>query len=129
MSITYTVAADITVNPTSKDFGMVTDRQTASQTFQVTDTGQRSLVIGQLSESGGEFTLVPGQDDCSGQTVAGGQSCTFEVRFAPSSPGAQTGDVEIPSNAYSTPLEFVQLSAPGRPRRPRLSRRPRPRLS
>ncbi len=113
VSITYTVAADITVNPTSKDFGTVTDGQTASQTLHVTDTGQRSLVIGQLSENGGEFTLVPGQDDCSGQIVAGGQSCTFEVRFAPSSPGAQTGDVEVPSNAYSAPLEFVQLSGTG----------------
>jgi hypothetical protein len=105
--------AGISVTPSSEDFGTVTDGQSATQTFTVTDTGPSSLVIGQLSENGGEFTLVAGQDGCSGQTLTGGQACTFQASLAPTGTAAETGIVEVPSNAYSDPSVAVQLSGTG----------------
>jgi hypothetical protein len=105
--------AGISVTPSSEDFGTVTDGQSATQTFTVTDTGQHSLDIGQLSENGSEFTLVAGQDGCSGQTVTSGQACTFQATFAPTGPAAETGTVEVPSNAYPDSSVAVQLSGTG----------------
>ena len=105
--------ASISVTPNSKDFGTVIDGQTATQTFTITDTGQAALTIGQLSEVAGEFTLVAGQDGCSNQTVNGGQSCRFEVQFAPTGTSPETGLVVIPSNAYSASNTDVSVTGTG----------------
>jgi hypothetical protein len=105
VSITYTVAADISVSPSSYDFGAQTaNLGSDTESFQVTDTGEQPLNIGQAGLTGadaGQFTIVSGQDNCSGQTVSGGNTCTIEVAFAPTNTGARTAALSIPSDATS----------------------------
>ena len=115
VSITYTVAADIAVSPSSHDFGTVTNPGSVTEPFRVTNTGEQPLNIGQATLTGAnadQFTIVSGQDTCSGQTVTGGGTCTVEVAFAPTGGGAESASLSIPSNATSG-TATVALSGTG----------------
>ncbi len=102
----------VLVNPTSIDFGDVqVFNWSASQTVTLTNTGTGDLHIGAISNDG-EFWVLPWADNCSNQTVIPTGTCTFEVIFTPSSTGAKTGTVSIPSDAATTP-DTVALTGNG----------------
>jgi RHS repeat-associated protein len=83
----------LTVTPASGDFGAVAVGSTsAATTFTVKNTGD--LATGTLATATtGDFTF--GTDTCVGTALAAGASCTIDVAFAPTTPGAATGSVTV----------------------------------
>ncbi len=100
------------VSPATKDFGSVTAGTSSSrQTFTVANTGAADLVIGTVAVGGPDAALFSLQNDnCSGRTITPASNCTFQVLFAPSSMGAKTASVSIPSNDPATPTATVSLA-------------------
>ncbi|MEW5830355.1 MAG: LamG-like jellyroll fold domain-containing protein, partial [Chloroflexota bacterium] len=97
------------VDPSSYDFGnQGTGTSSAPYTFTATN-GDTPTTIGTLSISG-EFSLS--DDQCSGQTLGAGVSCTFDVVFSPATSGAKSGSVSIPNNGPASPI-VVNLSGTG----------------
>ena len=112
LDITATSAA-LSPAPAGRSFGTVTTGfSSVAQTFTVTNTGTDPLVVGTAQPSGADadqFALSA--DQCSGQTVAPAGSCTLQAVFRPTSGGAKTASLRIPSNAdgnpHQLPLEGV----------------------
>jgi len=119
----------VTITPSSQDFGSVFEGQSSgSQTFTVHNTGATSITLNSLSLGGadpGEFSLA--NDDCSGATVSGGGSCTFDASFTPvSGPGhrnLQSATVSVADNGGDDP---VTLSLSGTALAPQISISPSP---
>jgi hypothetical protein len=88
----------------------------AAHVLTIADSGSATLSIpaGGLALSGadaGQYTLS--SDACSGQQLAPGGSCTVQVAFAPTSPGAHnSASVQISDNAPGSP-QSVGLSGTG----------------
>ena len=81
----------LSVSPASQDFGTVTTGNTSSATtFTVTNTGQSATAAITMSTTGSSasaFVIPQAQDTCTGQTLAGGATCTLAVTFAPATAG------------------------------------------
>ena len=93
------VYPDISIFPTSHNFGNIAVGSTKIQTFTVTNTGNADLIIGSLSITGtdaAEFSVQ--NDNCSGQTLAPQGTLTVEIKFSPISTGAKSATLNIPSN-------------------------------
>ncbi|MBU0567281.1 choice-of-anchor D domain-containing protein [bacterium] len=103
---------DISVSPTFHNFGSVNAGSTSvAQTFTISNTGNADLVIGTLSLTGTdplEFSIQ--SDNCSGQTLAPQNTCMVDVVFSPTSAGAKSANLSIPSNDPDTPTLNVPLS-------------------
>jgi hypothetical protein len=92
------VQADIAVTPTSHDYGNQAVGTNVTKAFVVSNTGTGNLVVGQSTLSGtnaNNFAFVSGQ---AGFTIAPGSTGSIEVRFSPSTNGAKTATLTIPSN-------------------------------
>jgi hypothetical protein len=88
---------DISVSPSSYDFGNVNIANTSTRTFTVSNTGTAGLAVGSIAITGSaDFTLPV--NNCSGKTVAPSSSCTVQVSFAPTSVGAKSATMTISSN-------------------------------
>jgi len=90
---------DISVSPTSLDFGDVLIGQSSEQTVTVANNGTGELTLGTIASAdplAQPFAIV--SDGCSGGTIPLGGSCTFTVRFAPTSAGDFSDTFDIPSN-------------------------------
>lgn len=101
------LAAEISVNPVSLDFGLLRVGQDAVLVVTVQSTGQAALVLGTLG--GGNPLAAPfsiASDGCSGRTLQPAESCVLGVRFAPTAAGTFHDSFDIPSNAGS-PLVTV----------------------
>ncbi len=110
-SFTITVVtSEVSLSTPSHNFGNREVGTTSTPfTFTLTNTGGANLNLGTLGITG-QFALS--SDNCSSQTVAPLGTCTFEATFSPTSTGAKTGSVSIPSNASSSP-DSVSLSGNG----------------
>jgi len=99
----------LTASPTSLSFGSLTTGTSASQTVTLSNTGNSSVTISQITVSGTGFGLasigLP-------LTLAAGQTTSFNVSFAPASAGSVTGSVTVSSNATNAPL-VLALSGAG----------------
>jgi len=106
---------DISVSPTSKNFGNVTVGSSSSpQTFTVSNVGTANLVIGTVTLTGtnaGEFSKQ--NDNCSVQTITPSASATLQVVFSPTSTGAKSATLSIPSNDPDEATVTVSLSGTG----------------
>jgi uncharacterized repeat protein (TIGR01451 family) len=105
------------VSPSSIDFGdQLVGSTSGAHPVTVTNaaaSGSQSLTLGQLTVGGtnaAEFSL--GNDTCSNASLAPGGSCTVDVRFAPSQVGSRSANLNITSNAASSP-DSVALSGNG----------------
>jgi hypothetical protein len=102
-------SSQLSVSPTSINFGNVTVGSSATQTATLTDTGSGSVVVSGETVTGTGFSTsglsVP-------LTLAGGQSATFTVKFAPAAAGPATGTISVASNATNSPAT-VSLSGTG----------------
>jgi Domain of unknown function (DUF5050)/Abnormal spindle-like microcephaly-assoc'd, ASPM-SPD-2-Hydin len=79
--------------PSSYDYGQVTIGQTASQAFTLTNSGgQASGPLTVTLEGPAAFTTT--SDGCGATSLGPGQSCTVNVRFAPTSPGTVTATLK-----------------------------------
>jgi hypothetical protein len=99
----------LSVAPASFAYGSVTDGQTKSQTFTLTNTGSTSLTISQLAISGAGYSL---SGLTTPSTIAAGGSATFNAVFAPTTAGSLPGTVTISSNAPASP-STVALTGTG----------------
>ncbi len=82
----------LVVTPASRDFGSVTIGLSNSLTFSVINTGQAAL--SGTATSAGPFSVTGG----ASYNVAGGQTQTVTVAFAPGSADAFTGSVTFASD-------------------------------
>lgn len=89
---------DISVDPTSWDFGNVTVDDSSTKTFTISNTDDNgNLNIGTITITGTNFSKQ--NDNCSGQTIAPSGSCTVDVKFSPTAPlGLKSGTLSIPSD-------------------------------
>ena len=109
---------DISVSPTTIDFGFVTTGSSSSaQTVTISNDGiDNSLNIGTITIGGTNAAEFSKQNDtASGQTIAPGGSATLEVVFSPSSAGAKTASLSISSDDPDEATVTVILSGTGYP--------------
>jgi hypothetical protein len=100
----------VDLSTTSINFGSQNvGSASAQQTITVTNSGGADLVIGTL---GATSEFIVSADGCTAATITPGNNCNFKVSFSPTSTGAKTGGVTIPSNASTSP-DSVSLSGTG----------------
>ena len=93
-------AVDLSVDPSPYDFGDVPLHGLKSHTFTITNNSDITATV-QLGTDGGVGTDANGEDLCSGQDVAPGESCTVLVSYIPDSDnttlGPRTGHLMVSS--------------------------------
>ncbi len=114
--VTFT-EPNISSTPTSHNFGNVTVGSDSSpQTFTITNTGGASLIFGTIGLTGADASEFDFQNDiCSAQIIAPSGTCTIDVTFSPTSSGAKSANLYIPSDDPDTPELNVPLSGKGKP--------------
>jgi hypothetical protein len=80
------------------------------QIFTVTNTGNATLLISAVSETGSGFTVAA--TTCSGAAVAPGKTCTVKVSFTPTALGSFTGVIALQDNAADSP-QAINVSGKG----------------
>ncbi len=108
-----TPTPDITVAPTSHDYGAVTVSTSASQTFQLGNSGNADLMVSATSLSGvdaGNFSISAGGGSF---TVAPGLTHDVDVTFTPNSVGGKSATLTITSDDPDENLLDVSLSGTG----------------
>ncbi len=92
--------AGISVAPASINFGRVAVGGKASQSITISNGSGSSVTISKAASAAGGVSV-------SGATlplvIPAGQQSTFDVVFAPKTPGALSGDVSVTTSASSTP--------------------------
>ena len=101
--------AQLSANPASENFGSINVGTTATQTITLTNNGNTSATINQVSVAGTGFSV-------SGLTtpysLAAGGTTSFKVSFSPASSGTYSGTASIVSSAANSPTT-VPLSGIG----------------
>ena len=104
-----TTILQLSASPSSLSFGSLTTGTSATQSVTISNKGNSSVSISQISATGTSFKT-------SGITLpvslAAGQSTSFSLTFAPTSTGNFPGSVTVVSNATNSPL-VVALSGTG----------------
>jgi hypothetical protein len=87
----------ITVDPPSWAAGdVLTTSGSAATTVTVASSGTGDLTVGTLVVAGSGFAKV--DDEASGQVIPAGEARTVGLTFDPSSNGAKTGSLTVPSD-------------------------------
>jgi hypothetical protein len=110
--------SDVSVAPNAHDFGHVVFAGTRSKRFVVTNSGGTPVTISEVVRTGSRsFTLLGPDNECAGETLGHGESCTFRVRFkAPASTagaknaalhvlGAGFEEIVVPVTATAEPFK------------------------
>ena len=92
-----TVGGQLTISPTSMNFGNVVDETSASQTGTLAASGS-SVTITSASNSNSEFVL---SGVALPLTLAAGQSASFTVTFTPQSSGVASSTLAFSANSTS----------------------------
>jgi hypothetical protein len=95
----------LTAAPSSLSFGNVQTGTSQSLNDTVTNTGQSSLTVSQITVTGTGFSIT---GISAPLTLGAGQSASFTVQFAPSSTGAASGNI-----AFATSNGTVNLPLSG----------------
>ncbi len=106
-------APEIAVTPTSHDYGDVVVNESASQTFQVENTGSADLTVSATSLTGtdaAEFSIDSGG---GGFVLMPGQMRDIGISFNPTSLGAKTASFEIASDDPDEGTVVLGLSGNG----------------
>ena len=111
------VPQNISVNPTSWNFGSVLVATTSTKTFAISNNGGEDLEITDIAISGStkySLNVNPVTDPCGTTiTLTSGNSCNVEVTFAPDNLVAQTGSLDITSNDPGTAVFQAPLTGIG----------------
>lgn len=99
----------ISLSATSFNFNTVAVGQSATQTLQITNTGNASLTINSLSLQSQQFTIT---GPTAPVTVPPSQSAAYTISFAPTAAGSASASLQISSNA-STTAAVVSLAGIG----------------
>jgi hypothetical protein len=111
LNATTIIAPAITLSSTSLTFAaQAVATQSSPQTITVTSSGNQPVTFGTPAITG-DFVET---DNCSGQMVATGATCTFNVSFAPTKTGARSGQLTIFANIPGGQAT-VSLSGTGTP--------------
>ncbi|RPJ11843.1 MAG: choice-of-anchor D domain-containing protein, partial [Deltaproteobacteria bacterium] len=87
---------NITLSPSNVDFGNVCAGNVSEQTVTVRNDGNCPATLGPVGPPAEPFSITGGT--CSNnQTLNPGQSCTFVVRFAPTSAGSFNSSLAVSS--------------------------------
>jgi hypothetical protein len=112
MSATLTVppASTLLLNSSasSLNFGNVGVSTSAVQKLAITNAGNASITISQVSIAGAGFNA----SGANGLILSAGQSTTLTITFAPAANGLATGSVTVSSNATNSPAT-IALSGTG----------------
>ncbi|MGE4094886.1 MAG: choice-of-anchor D domain-containing protein [Candidatus Binatia bacterium] len=85
--------------------------ESAVQTVTVRNDGGANLNVGAVAlNGGGAGQFILSSDGCSNRILASTQSCTLEMKFAPTSLGLKLATLRIPSNDTNENPVFVELS-------------------
>lgn len=98
----------LSVNAATIPFGSVDVGATATQTLQLTSSGTASVIVSAITLTGPEFTASNIQLPL---TLPPAATANLSVTFAPTTAGAATGSITIVSNAKTSPVQSVILSA------------------
>jgi HYDIN/CFA65/VesB-like, Ig-like domain/Immunoglobulin I-set domain len=90
-------------------FGNVNVSSSSSQSVLLTNAGNSSVTISNVSVAGGGFNAGGG---LSGAILSPGQTATLSATFAPATAGSVTGSVTVTSNASNSPMT-IALSGTG----------------
>ena len=99
--------------PFSLLFGTVFIGDDSAQTATIVDTGSAPLSISSSTITGADaadFKLQ--QDDCTGQTVLAGASCSVKVAFSPTALGPRTAQLSFITDAGPSPT-IISLEGTG----------------
>ncbi len=94
---------------TSVAFGAVDTGSSSTQTVAITNTGNTSVTVSQITETGAGFSLTGAGTPV---TLTPGQVLVFGVLFAPATAGNASGTVTVTSNATGSPAT-IALSGVG----------------
>ena len=103
----------ISVAPSAISFGpVIIGSSSPAKTIIIRNDGTEDLVIGNITLTGTDASKFAIQNNnCSGNTVAVSESCTFQVVFSPTEAGVKTATVSITYNADNS--VSVSLSGSG----------------
>jgi hypothetical protein len=102
---------DISVTPNPVPFGNVNVGDTWDQNITVGNSGTANLVIGTITNPAVPFSKQT--DNCSGQTLSPGGTCTVTYRFVPTTSGNFSGHSSIPSNDPDENPVSLELNGTG----------------
>ncbi|MHB8485878.1 MAG: choice-of-anchor D domain-containing protein [Candidatus Acidiferrales bacterium] len=94
----------LTATPPNLTFGNVLVGNTSSLNVSLTNTGNSSVTISQVTASGAGYSasgVVPNM------TLTPGQSATLTVSLTPTSTGSATGSITVTSNASNSPTTIT----------------------
>lgn len=100
VALSGTGVADVTLTPTSENFGSVAQAtSSAAKTFTLKNNQSTALSISEITFTGtnqGDFSQTGGT---CGTSLAAKASCTIQVTFTPSLLGAESATLSVTSNA------------------------------
>jgi Protein of unknown function (DUF1573)/Abnormal spindle-like microcephaly-assoc'd, ASPM-SPD-2-Hydin len=94
----------LSITPTTLNFGNVQVGNSGTQAATLTNTGNSSVTISQITVSGSGYTATGVGAD---QVLLAGQSVPITVTFAPTATGSAVGSVTITSNASNSPTTIT----------------------
>ena len=118
---TPTPTTTLSASPAKLNLGSVDATGTSkSKKVSLTNKGTIAAVIGSVTATP-PFVVAGGENTCSGQTIAPKKKCSFEVEFAPATPGAVSDQtIEVGYNGASPAMNLsgngiaVTLKAPSK---------------
>ncbi|GAA3764701.1 ESPR-type extended signal peptide-containing protein [Terriglobus aquaticus] len=103
------VQPQLVATPSGLSFGNILIGNTQTLALTLTNTSATDVNGLQIGISSGDFT---GTSTCGPVTLTAGSSCSINVTFTPSQPGARTGTLTVSSTDPSSPLQ-VPLTGNG----------------
>jgi cysteine-rich repeat protein len=107
---------DISVAPATLNFKQVIVGGSSTKTVTISNTGAGNLNIGTITITGtnaSEFSKPIASDNCSGKTLIPLGNCTVDVKFSPTSLGAKSATLSIPSDDPNENPKSVSLTGTG----------------
>jgi hypothetical protein len=109
----------LAIAPPSRDFGTLAPGRSATQLFEVSNTGDRATsALSVMLQANGAFGIAPGADRCSGLSLGKGRRCTVTVTFAPAQDGNFTGTLTVSSRTPAGAIAVATLTGIGDGTRP-----------
>ncbi len=104
---------NMSVTPTSIDFGTVTVGGSQNSTLTVTNSGTANMTITTLGSPSAPYSIAAGSTCTNGTTLTPGGNCIIVVRFAPTVGGAAHGNVTVDSDGGNATVSLTGYGQAG----------------
>ncbi len=101
------LAPNLKLSATELNYGRVPLESSAQQTFQITNEGNRDLVINSISFNDAQFSIL----DATPFTISANNSRSISVKFSPIIKGTNSKQLQISSNDPDQPNSTIALNA------------------